>query len=59
MTNTHEATTLLKEAKEKYDNGLDPSYQIEQAIKAVERASEDVSMWRNKYLAKLTEPVKA
>lgn len=51
MTNSQHAIALLTEAKQKYDNGLDPSYQIAEAIKLCEAADRDMLMWKNKYVA--------
>ena len=41
MTNTDHAITLLYEALDKIDKDLDPSYQIQEAIKFC-KAAEDV-----------------
>ena len=57
MTNTDQAIDLLNQALDKLDKDLDPAYQIHEAIKFIKAAENDVSMWRNKYLMKVTEPV--
>lgn len=57
MNNTDHAIDLLNKAKEKYDAGLDPSFQIMEAIKFVQAAASDVNLWKNKYLMKISEPV--
>lgn len=54
MTNTEHAITLLNEAKDKYDNGLDPSFQIAQAVKFIHAADAEIKLWRNKYMEHLS-----
>ena len=56
MTNTEHAIQLLYEALDKIDNGLDPSYQIRQAIYLCKAAEDDVKMWKNKYLMEVSKP---
>jgi len=56
MTNNQHCIQLLIEAKQKYDSGLDPSYQIAEAIKLCEAADRDMDMWRNKYLMEVSKP---
>lgn len=58
MTNAQHAIDLINEAIEKIQNGLDPIYQLEQAKKMAAASDNDVTMWRNKYLMKVSEPVK-
>jgi len=53
MTNNQHCIQLLIEAKQKYDSGLDPSYQIAEAIKLCEAADRDMMYWKNKYVAAL------
>lgn len=58
MTNAQHAIALIDEAIAKMDADLDPRYQLDQAKKMMLAADNDVIMWRNKYLMKITEPVK-
>ena len=58
MTNAQHAIDILRQALDKIDKDLDPTYQITEAIKFCEAAEDDVKMWRNKYLMKISEPVK-
>lgn len=59
MTNAQHAIDLLRQALDKIDKDLDPTYQIMEAIKFCEASDGDVTMWRNKYLMKVSEPVNA
>jgi hypothetical protein len=56
MTNTEHAIQLLYEALDKIDKDLDPSYQIQEAIKFCKAAEDDVKMWKNKYLMEVSKP---
>lgn len=57
MTNAQHAISLIDEAIKKLDADLDPRFQLEQAKKMMLAADNDVTMWRNKYLMKISEPV--
>lgn len=56
MTNNDHAINLLYEALAKIDKDLDPSYQIQEAIKFCKAAEDDVKMWKNKYLMEVSKP---
>ena len=56
MTNTDHAIQLLYEALDKIDKDLDPSYQIQEAIKFCKAAEDDVKMWKNKWADEVARP---
>lgn len=56
MTNTDHAIQLLYEALAKIDKDLDPTYQIQEAIKFCKAAEDDVKMWKNKWSMEVSKP---
>lgn len=49
MTNAEHAEELLRQALDKIDKDLDPTYQIQEAIKFCRASGADVSDWKKRY----------